>query len=108
MASLSLFFDLLYTLTAGDWDVSPILFRAGAEFIRMWLAEGPAHTFINCRVDFLRYLAGSCGYNTVGRGPAEEMGHVELTEVDEGAMMPRIEPLNLFSLEFARSVFLLE
>lgn len=102
---LTRFFDLLDSLTAGGRDVSPILFRAGFEFIRMWYSEGPGHTFIDGGVDFLRYQTGSSGYSSVVRGPAEEVGYVELTELDEAAGSARIVSLNPFPVEFDRGVF---
>jgi hypothetical protein len=102
---LKQFFDLLDALTAGGRDVSPILFRAGNEFIRMWFFEGPGHTFINSGVDFLRYQTGSDGYSSVVRGPVEEVGRVDLTELDETAGTARILSVNPFPPEFDRCVF---
>jgi len=102
---LTQFFDLLDALTAGGRDVSPILFRAGIEFIQMWYAEGPGHTFIDSGVDFLRFQTGSDGYSSVVRGPAEEVGRVDLTELDEAARTARIVSINPFPLEFDRGVF---
>jgi PAS domain S-box-containing protein len=102
---LTQFFDLLDALTAGGRDVSPILFRAGAEFIRMWFVEGPGHTFINSGVDFLRFQTGSNGYNSVVRGPVEEVGRVDLTALDEESGTARIVSVNPFPPEFDRGVF---
>jgi PAS domain S-box-containing protein len=99
------FLTLIESLTAGGRDVSPILFRAGAEFIQTWYAEGPGHTFINGGVDFLRYQTGSDGYNSVVRGPADEVGYVKLTELDEAFGMARIESRAPFPPEFERGVF---
>jgi PAS domain S-box-containing protein len=102
---VSRFFALLDSLTASGRDVSPILFRAGAEFIRMWFVDGPGHTFIDNGIDFLRYQTGSSGYSSVVRGPAEEVGYVELAELDEAAGVARIVSVNPFPLEFDRGVF---
>jgi PAS domain S-box-containing protein len=102
---LTRFFALQDALTAEGRDVSPILFRAGAEFIRMWFVEGPGHTFINGGVDFLRFQTGSDGYSSVVRGPAKEVGRVDLTELDEAAGTARIVSVNPFPMEFDRGVF---
>ena len=99
------FIALIESLTAGGRDFSPILFRAGIEFIQTWYAEGPGHTFINGGVDFLRFQTGSDGYNSVVKGPAEEVGFVELTQLDEAAGTARIESSAPFPPEFERGVF---
>ena len=99
------FFDLLDALTAGGRDVSPILFRAGDEFIRMWYQEGPGHTFISSGADFLRFQTSSNGYSSVVRGPVEEVGRVDLAELDEAAGTARIVSINPFPAEFDRGVF---
>ncbi|MCF8041563.1 MAG: PAS domain S-box protein [Desulfarculaceae bacterium] len=102
---LANYFEFLEALTAGGRDVSPILFRAGAEFIRMWYWDGPGHTYVDGGIDFLRFQAGSNGYSSVVRGPAEEVGFVELSELDETAGLARIVTKNPFPAEFDRGVF---
>ena len=99
------YFTLLDSLTAFGRDVSPILFRAGTEFIRMWYAEGPGHTFIDSGIGFLGFQTGSSGYSSVVKGPAEEVGYVDLAELDELAGTARIVSLTPFPPEFDRGVF---
>ena len=99
------FFALMDALTAGGRDVSPVLFRAGTEFITMWYHDGPGHTFIDGGIDFLRYQAGSSGYSSVVRGPREEVGAVELVELDEPAGLARILSITPFPSEFDRGAF---
>ncbi len=79
---LTRFIDLMDSLTAGGRDVSPILFRADAKFIRVRFADEPDYNFINDDGDRLRYQTGSSVNNSVVRKPVDEVGRVELTGVD--------------------------
>ncbi|MBW2526887.1 MAG: GGDEF domain-containing protein [Deltaproteobacteria bacterium] len=99
------FFSLLDSLMAESRGHSSIVFHAGVEFMRQWYTDGPGHTFIRSGVDFLRYQAGSSGYSSVVRGDPEQVGSVELAELDEATGLARIVAINPFPAEFDRGAF---
>jgi hypothetical protein len=99
------FYLLLDSLTAENKDISSILLRAGMEFIEDWYVNGQGNKLINSSIDFLKFQAGSEGYKSVVRGAPDQVGRVDMAELEENLGRAVLVSTTPFPLDFERGVF---
>lgn len=99
------FFDQLNSLTQGR-DLSPShLVQAGKSFMEHWYFNGGGRDIVKTGLEYLEFQAHSQGYLQVVRGDEDEIGYVELVELDVEKGFAIIESLNPFPGDFERGIF---
>lgn len=99
------FFDQLNWLTQGRALSPSHLVQAGKSFMENWYFNGGGRDIVKTGLEYLEFQANSQGYLQVVRGDAEEIGYVELVDLDEDKGFAIIESLNPFPGDFERGVF---
>lgn len=78
-------------------DYGPIMEKVGIEMMKMWYHHGPGKDLIKKGTDFLSFQAGSNGYRSVIKGPANILGDFKLEVLDEKSGKARMVSTTPFS-----------
>ncbi|HEX8988674.1 MAG TPA: GGDEF domain-containing protein [Rhodocyclaceae bacterium] len=101
---MSSFFDVLDEVRCDDIDDGPLLFRAGMAVAEDWYLNGDGRRRVAGASDFLRLQANSGGYESVHRGQREDIGWLDLVELDEAAGHAKIVCVTPYPTEFERGI----
>jgi hypothetical protein len=82
---MSIFFGILDEVQEFGIDLGPILFQAGTAFIQDWFTQFDGHTVFPSAKDFILAQAQNGGYARVHRGTPDEIGWLELLDLNEPA-----------------------
>lgn len=99
-------FRKLLQLASRYKDHGSILEQIGVEMMKAWYHHGPGKSVISSGVDFLRFQTGSNGFRSVVKGPAEDIGSFDLTELNEAGGTAGIHSTTVFPREIERGVLL--
>ncbi|MGE5466489.1 MAG: ATP-binding protein [Ignavibacteria bacterium] len=97
-------FRLIGDLCRHDIDYGPILFQAGRAVVEDWFSNGPGQGTRPTWLEFLNMQADSGGYYAVHRGRPDEIGWMDLLELDEAAGYARLESVTPYPVEFERGI----
>ncbi len=101
---VDLYFAILKDIVGLQPDMEQLLFHAGVEFVNTWYAEAGGSAVISSSGDFIRLQSDSVGYSAVVRGNAEDVGRLELLELDEELGRAVILSINPFPAAFEQGV----
>ncbi|MCG8569587.1 MAG: GGDEF domain-containing protein [Spirochaetes bacterium] len=99
------FFRLFRQLTKGRKEISPLLYKAGINFIEDWYFNGPGRNLIFKAVDYLKFQDKSSGYYSVVRGKPKDIGSIHIEKLDEKAGYAVIKAITPFPREYEMGVF---
>lgn len=99
-------FRKLLLLASRYKDHGSILEQIGSEMMKGWYHHGPGKSLISSGIDFLKFQTGSNGFRSVIKGPAEQIGSFDLTELDEAGGTAGIHSTTVFPREIERGILL--
>ncbi len=102
---MPIFFGILDEIQEFEIDLDPILFQAGAAFIQDWFTQFDGHTVFPTAKDFILAQAQSGGYAQVHRGNPDEIGWLDLLDLNESEGRATVVCVTPYPKEFERGLF---